>query len=191
MPTHLSYVNFFAVAIVLAGICTSFITLQVPIRPKNVSIISPPRHTLYMAGDHLSPLYQNYRQKFESMTLDIEKLDDKSRQDIAITAQSLFDEMIEKYMTEDEESLKPELDIYNLLLKIYAMSPVVEYDDHDESDFNVDDNETMTELVLKRMEEVEDGSLPKPDTTSYLNGNRTFILHALMIHIVFLLLIPF
>ena len=126
------------------------------------------------SGPSLS--FHHYRSKFESLVEDAMKLDDASRFDIRAAAQSLFDEMIEKYMVEDEEDLKPDLDIYNLLLRIYALCPEKYYDDeageeesYDDESADGDDNSmTMTELVLNRME--EDVMLPTPNRISYLNG---------------------
>ena len=120
--------------------------------------------------------FNEYRSKFESLVEKAEKLDaDSDKKNwigLTATAQNLLDEMIEKYVVDEEENLNPDLDIYNFLLRIYALSPQQNKDvdiSYEGGSINSDnDDETMTELVLKRME--EGITVPKPDKNSYFNG---------------------
>ena len=103
----------------------------------------------------------------------LDTLDENNRFQLRAVAQTLFDEMIEKFIVDENETLEPDLDIYNFLLRIYALS-LEKTDDENEDEHEDSDNddgtdyETMAELVLKRME--EDVTLPKPDRNSYFNG---------------------
>jgi len=136
-----------------------------------------------------SQSFHDYRNKLEEISKEIETLEtnflDTQRFQLRTEAQALFDEMIEKYLLDEDDTMEPTLDIYNFLLTIYSLSPERSHNheyaegegEEDESLAGDDDDdgterETMAEIVLKRME--EDVTLPKPDKNSYLNGNVLF-----------------
>eukprot|EP00339_Tiarina_fusa_P000923 CAMPEP_0117028328 /NCGR_PEP_ID=MMETSP0472-20121206/20607_1 /TAXON_ID=693140 ORGANISM="Tiarina fusus, Strain LIS" /NCGR_SAMPLE_ID=MMETSP0472 /ASSEMBLY_ACC=CAM_ASM_000603 /LENGTH=552 /DNA_ID=CAMNT_0004735785 /DNA_START=112 /DNA_END=1771 /DNA_ORIENTATION=+ len=75
--------------------------------------------------------------------------------DAVARAQSIFDEMFEAYVTSEETSMWPEVDVYNLLIETHAYS-------------KAEDGGEEAERLLSRMEDESVDFIARPNLSTYM-----------------------
>ena len=149
----------------LEELCDGPLEVESSITSTAPDISSSDDGDISWGGENI-PTYQEYVEELQAMAF-LSSIGDEEACD---RAQQTFDEMYENHMTEDDASLEPTTEIYNLLIEAYAES----------SRPNAIE---MAEKILDRMEsssagetgdddydesKVAVGTMPLPDNNTYI-----------------------
>ena len=93
--------------------------------------------------------YTDYKEQLEALSFLSSVSDDA---DLCERAQEIFDDMYENWAVEDDEDLEPTVEIYNLLLTVYA---------------NCGDMKTASS-ILSKMEDSENEGVPSADMNTHI-----------------------